>query len=150
MGVLQDPVVVVSLIRTLTDSFGSASDLYRKLKRSSGSDDEDDGPKGRRRRPPRRRDSSSSDRDRGLGRLLGNKNKEKDSYGDSDEQLISEASHQIQAEYDRGYRKIGEPYARGDCKLTWLCAQTRMKLTGLSDGKSPHPVANHLPSRDYA
>ena len=40
-------MVVVSLVRTLTDSFGSASDLYRKLKRKAGakdSDDEDDVP----------------------------------------------------------------------------------------------------------
>jgi hypothetical protein len=122
MGVLQDPVLVVSLVRSLTDAFGSAGDLYRKLKQGPGSDDEDDRSKGRRRRPPRRRDSPSSDRERGLGRLLGNKNKEKESDSDPDEQLISEASSQILAEYDRGYRKVGEPFARGDCKLTWLCA----------------------------
>jgi hypothetical protein len=122
MGVLQDPVLVVSLVRTLTDAFGSAGDLYRKLKQGPESDDEDDRSKGRRRRPPRRRDSPSSDRERGLGRLLGKKNKEKESDSDPDEQLISEASSQILAEYDRGYRKIGEPFARGDCKLTWLCA----------------------------
>jgi hypothetical protein len=122
MGVLQDPVLVVSLVRTLTDSFGSAGDLYRKLKQGPGSDDEDDRSKGRRRRPARRRDSSSSDREHGLGRILGNKNKEKENDSDPDEHLISEASSQILAEYDRGYRKVGEPFARGDCKLTWLCA----------------------------
>ncbi|KAI4637411.1 hypothetical protein J4E83_000227 [Alternaria metachromatica] len=104
-GLLQDFVVVVSLVRTLTESFGSASDLYRKLKRRSGkkdSDDEEDeyhiqGPWYR-----RRRDS-----------MFGSE-KRKGDYSDSEEELIFTSSSQIRAEYERGYRKLGEPFARGD------------------------------------
>ena len=92
-------------MRTLTESFGSASDLYRKLKRRSGkkdSDDEEDeyhiqGPWYR-----RRRDS-----------MFGSE-KRKGDYSDSEEELIFTSSSQIRAEYERGYRKLGEPFARGD------------------------------------
>ncbi|KAG9187724.1 hypothetical protein G6011_05595 [Alternaria panax] len=104
-GLLQDLVVVVSLVRTLTDSFGSASDLYRKLKRKVGvkdSDDEDD--KFHIQRPFRRRRRDS----------LFSSGKSKGDYSDSEEELICTSSSQIRAEYERGYRKLGEPFARGD------------------------------------
>ncbi|CAN9311352.1 unnamed protein product [Alternaria alternata] len=104
-GLLQDLVVVVSLVRTLTDSFGSASDLYRKLKRKAGakdSDDEDD--KFHIQIPSRRRRRDS---------MFGS-GKSKGDYSDSEEELIFTSSSQIRAEYERGYRKLGEPFARGD------------------------------------
>jgi hypothetical protein len=104
-GLLQDLVVVVSLVRTLTESFGSASDLYRKLKRKSGkrdSGDEDDEYHIQRSLHRRRRDS-----------MFG-ADKRKEDYNDSEEELICTSSSQIRAEYERGYRKLGEPFARGD------------------------------------
>ncbi|RYN52133.1 hypothetical protein AA0114_g5016 [Alternaria tenuissima] len=104
-GLLQDLVVVVSLVRTLTDSFGSASDLYRKLKRKAGakdSDDEDD--KFHIQIPSRRRRRDS---------MFGS-GKSKGDYSDSEEELIFTSSSQIRAEYERGYRKLGEPFAHGD------------------------------------
>ncbi|KAL1796888.1 hypothetical protein ACET3X_005428 [Alternaria dauci] len=104
-GLLQDLVVVVSLVRTLTDSFGSARDLYRKLKRKAGandSDDEDD--KVHFRNPLRRRRRDS----------LFESEKSKGDFSDSEEELIFTSSSQVRAEYERGYRKLGEPFARGD------------------------------------
>lgn len=103
-GLLQDLVIVASLVRTLTDSFGSASDLYLKLKRKSSpseSDDEDD----------KFHISMFSRRRRDSG--IGTSTKYKDGC-DSEGELISTSSAQVQAEYDRGYRKIGESFARGD------------------------------------
>jgi hypothetical protein len=122
-SVLQDLVVVVSLVRTLSESFRSASDLYRKLKRKSradshSSDDGKDDREKRHRRPFRkRRDSGSgSDRERDHHRhVRWNLDVKKDDYSDNDEELISTSSSQVLAEYDRGYRKLGEGFARGDC-----------------------------------
>jgi hypothetical protein len=119
-GLLQDLVVVVSLVRTLTESFGSASDLYRKLKRKSGKkgreDDDDEyhiqGPLHR-----RRRDS-----------LFGAGSREKD-YSDSEEELIFTSSSQIKAEYERGYRKLGEPFARGDGMFLFLFKPSDIDVT---------------------
>jgi hypothetical protein len=123
-GVLQDLVVVVSLVRTLTESFGSASDLYRKLKRKSKPDshssgDEKEERHKRQRKPLRRRrnSSSESDHERSHRRphVSWNLGSKKDDFSDSDEELVCTSSSQVLAEYDRGYRKLGEPFARGDC-----------------------------------
>lgn len=103
-GLLQDLVLVASLVRTLTDSFGSASDLYQRLKRKSSpidSDDEDD----------RFHISMLSRRRRDSG--LGMSKKDKDAC-ESEGELIFTSSAQVRAEYERGYRKIGESFARGD------------------------------------
>ncbi|PZD33977.1 hypothetical protein A1F96_01832 [Pyrenophora tritici-repentis] len=104
-GLLEDIVIVVSLVRTLTDSFGSVKDLYRKLKPKSkqkDSDSEDD--KHHFRRPfHSRRDSGFSV----------HKKKESE-FSDSEEELVCTSSIQVRAEYERGYRKLGEPFARGD------------------------------------
>src|SRR4051812_15414345 len=102
-GVLQDLVVVVSLVRTLTESFGSASDLYRKLKRKSksgshGSDDAEEDRKTRHFRRGRKPRDSSSDSDRGRGRhrhMSWNGGSRQDEYSDSDEELICTSSSQV-------------------------------------------------------
>ncbi|KAF1833828.1 hypothetical protein BDW02DRAFT_361449 [Decorospora gaudefroyi] len=112
-GLLQDLVVVVSLVHTLTDSFGSARDLYHKLKRKThlkDSDDEDDSSNSFRRPLHKRHDSAF-----GPGRR-------KEDCSDSEEELIRTSSSHIRAEYERGYRKLGEPFARGD-----LTAQTQLQ-----------------------
>lgn len=119
--------MVVSLVRTLTDSFGSASDLYRKLKRKAGSeshsgdDAKEDRTKRRRRYSHFQRDSGS-DSDRKPARhhirwKLGSKTED---YSDSDEELICTSSSQVTKAYDRGYQKLGEGFARGDCKTSLL------------------------------
>lgn len=116
----------MSLVRTLTESFGSASDLYRKLKRKSrpdsySSDDVKEDQEKKRRRPGRRRRNSSSDSDRERGRyrhISWNIGSKKGEYSDSDEESICTSSSQVVAEYDRGYQKLGEGFARGDCTST--------------------------------
>lgn len=121
-GVLQDLVVVVSLVRTLTESFGSAGDLYRKLKRKSKSDSQDsddaeeDRGKWRRTRSRYRRDSSSeSDHKRGHHHHTSwNDDSKKEDYSDSDEESIRTSSSQVARVYDKGYQKLGEGFARGD------------------------------------
>ncbi|KAF2132325.1 hypothetical protein P153DRAFT_383213 [Dothidotthia symphoricarpi CBS 119687] len=112
-GTLQEAVLVVSLVRTLTSSFGSAVDLYRKLKRR-GHDEEDDTKDHYRTQSRRRRDSALDhawDRHHHPNLKVGSR---KDHYGDSDEKDLTTSSFYIQAEYDRGYRELGEKFARGD------------------------------------
>jgi hypothetical protein len=124
-GVLQELVVVVSLVRTLAESFGSASDLYRKLKRKSKSDSTDDetGERGKRHRKSsrkRRKSSSDSSRERdhhhhiswGLDPKTGDQS-------DSDAETIRKSESQVLAVYERGYQELGEPYARGDRKKSF-------------------------------
>jgi hypothetical protein len=113
---------VVSLVRTLTESFGSASDLYRKLKRKSkeGSSSSEDA---KEERGKRRRKWSQKERDPSAGSKHGHGRHHqvrwnidsKQDYSDSDEELIRTSSSQILAEYDRGYQQLGEGFARGDC-----------------------------------
>jgi hypothetical protein len=116
--------VVVSLVRTLTETFGTSSDLYRKLKRkaradSHGSDDaKEDRPKRHRRHSRFRRDSSSdSDRKRDSHPISWKVDSKKEDYSDSDEELICTSSSQVTKAYDRGYQKLGEGFARGDCMV---------------------------------
>ncbi|RMZ72283.1 multidrug resistance fnx1 [Pyrenophora seminiperda CCB06] len=115
-GLLEDIVIVVSLVRTLTDSFGSVKDLYRKLKpKSIQKDSDSDDDKHRFRRPfHSRRDSGFSMR-----------KKKEDEFSDSEEELICTSSVQVRAEYERGYRKLGEPFARGDT-TTHIQLQTQI------------------------
>jgi len=116
-GVLQDLVVVVSLVRTLTDSFGSASDLYRRLKRRSEPKTEEGGQYPEPAQPDLGRRDSACDHDRprrrsvrwNMDHLMESK------YVDSEEEIIRKSSYQIRAEYERGYRHLGESFARGDC-----------------------------------
>jgi hypothetical protein len=96
--------------------------LYRKLKRKAKADapssDDEERKKGRHKLIRRRHDSSSdSERERGRWHhnLSWNRGSKKDDYSDSDEELIVTSSSQVLAEYDRGYKKLGEGFARGDC-----------------------------------
>jgi hypothetical protein len=107
---LQDLIVVASLVSTLTDAFGSASDLYRKFKRS----DEEQEPNNY--APMRRRRDRSFDRDRNHHtHIHWSAGRKDDDFSDSKEELVCTSSSQVRAEYERGYRKLGEPYAQGDC-----------------------------------
>ncbi|CBX94472.1 hypothetical protein IAQ61_009684 [Plenodomus lingam] len=113
--VLQEVVLVASLVRTLTNVFGSASDLYRTLKRKSDSKSQDGEDSGST-RPEARRRGSSSDTERPRRRSVrwNLANLRKNEYVDSEEESIYKSSVHIRAEYERGYQRLGEPFARGD------------------------------------
>ncbi|OAG10749.1 uncharacterized protein CC84DRAFT_1161610 [Paraphaeosphaeria sporulosa] len=121
--VLQDIVIVVSLVSTLAKSFGSAGDLYRKLKKKTKNTkkglkedikqeieehlSEPEGPARREARSERgnnhhRRESRSRSRH------------PRDKSCDSDRESIEHSYELVRAEYDRGYHRLGEKFAVGD------------------------------------
>ncbi|KAL6712672.1 hypothetical protein ACN47E_000549 [Coniothyrium glycines] len=123
-GLLQDLVVVVSLIRTLTDSFGSAGDLYRTLRHKSSkrkNDDEDESSDHRQSLKPSEFILGRNDHHR--KHIRWSAGVKKDDYSDSEEELICTSSSQVRAEYEHGYRRLGEPFARGD-----LIAHTQLQF----------------------
>ncbi|KAI8937727.1 hypothetical protein NX059_005427 [Plenodomus lindquistii] len=152
-GVLQDLVVVVSLVRTLTDSFGSASDLYRKLKRKSDPKDGSGRDDPEHSRPASRRRDSDSDNDRPRRRSVrwNLDDLRKSEYLDSEEELICKSSVQVRAEYERGYKRLGEPFARGDlvAQIQLQSQIIRLQQTLLSIHQDllvstyPTPASNH-------
>ena len=99
----------------MTDVFGSAKDLYRRLKQKSSSDDEQSKSKDSEHESTRdRRDSHSNiveALDRHVRWSLDRRTKH---HSDSEDDLVCNASAKVQATYDGAYRKLGEPYARGD------------------------------------
>lgn len=126
---LQNLKVVASLVHTLTDSFGSVSNLYRKLKKERKVEESDDSLKDRRHVPLSRKrrdsDTESDFRDRRrLGRSRSRKGERSRSRRrhrddiDSDEESINASSELVLAEYERGYHYLGEKYALGDRKTT--------------------------------
>lgn len=132
--------MVVSLVRTLTATFASASKVYRELKKSRGlrdrigdikhrfddhkredssdKDDDDDSDDKRRRR---RRDSHSDDdrghrhRARWESRSRSRSRMKRDASTDGGALSIDSSSALVRAEYDRGYKALGEKFAIGDC-----------------------------------
>lgn len=110
----QDKAFVVSLVRVLTDAFGSAKDLYHRIKKKSNSDDDHDDAEYRHQSSQDRRDSHSN-----LTEALGHHvrwglDRRERHHSDSEDDIICTASPQVQTTYDHGYRKLGEPFARGD------------------------------------
>lgn len=120
---LQDIVVVVSLVSTLAKSFGSAGELYRKLKKKAKntkkglkkdikqeleehlSEHEDF----------HRRDARSEDgKDHHRWRSRSRSRRRRDESSDSDKESIERSYDLVRAEYDRGYHRIGEKFAVGD------------------------------------
>ncbi|ORY17423.1 hypothetical protein BCR34DRAFT_474833 [Clohesyomyces aquaticus] len=161
-GILQNLVVVVSLVHTLMDSFGSASDLYKKLKRKEKRIEEDVNILNERHGiPPRRRsdDSDSDDyhdrrsstqgrrsRSRGARRSL--------DYSDSDEESMCTSGAMVRQEYERGFQHLGQKYAMGD-----LIAQNQLQAQiiamqqtiitifqecALIYGPQRNPISHHL------
>ncbi|KAF2632539.1 hypothetical protein BU25DRAFT_382061 [Macroventuria anomochaeta] len=113
--VLRDRVFIVLLIRVLTDGFGSAKDLYHRLKQKSSSDDEQNEPRDTEHDSTRDRRDSHSNIIEALGRhVRWSLDRRATHHSDSEDDLVCNASVQVQAIYDRAYRKLGEPYARGD------------------------------------
>ncbi|OCL01369.1 hypothetical protein AOQ84DRAFT_220367 [Glonium stellatum] len=111
-GALEATVVVVSLVHTLVDSFGSMSDLYRKLKKK-----EDKSFDSRYDLPDRRRREDDIEATYGRRRR-----RREDDYEDSDEESIYNSGSLIRQEYDRGYSRLGEQFAVGD-----LVAQNQLQ-----------------------
>jgi hypothetical protein len=109
------------------DSFGSASELYRKLKdehkpKAEPSDSEEH----KQRHPSslrRQRDSSSDSHSSGHIRKKLNKSRirKRVHYDDGDEESIHSSRAVVRAEYDHGYERLGDKFAIGDC--TCKCFQ---------------------------
>lgn len=109
----------MSLVRTLAESFGSASELYRKLKRKSQSDSTDDEADERGKRhhtSSRKRRKSSPDPSRERDRRHHISWDRNGDQSDNDAEAIRKSESQVLAVYEHGYQELGEPYARGDCK----------------------------------
>ncbi|KAF2476423.1 uncharacterized protein BDR25DRAFT_65895 [Lindgomyces ingoldianus] len=160
-GILQNLVVVVSLVHTLMDSFGSASDLYKKLKRKEKRIEEDvEVLKERHGMSPRRRsDSDDSDErpDRHGGRSRRSRSRgsrRSADYSDSDEESMCTSGALVRQEYERGYRHLGQKFAVGDLiTQNQLQAQiiamqqtiiTIFQECALIYGPRTNPVSHHL------
>ncbi|KAF1974303.1 hypothetical protein BU23DRAFT_598368 [Bimuria novae-zelandiae CBS 107.79] len=120
--VLQDIVVVVSLISTLAKSFGSAGDLYRKLKRKTKNNkkglEEDIKQEIEEHLPEHghtdhREPRYEEDRHRRWQSRSRSRHR-RDQSCDSGKESIEHAYELVRAEYDHGYHHIGEKYAVGD------------------------------------
>jgi hypothetical protein len=120
-GVVEGIALVVSLVHTLMDSFGSASELYRKLKDEHKPKAEpSDSDEHKHRHPSslrRQRDSSSDSHSSGHIRKKLNKSRirKRVHYDDGDEESIHSSRAVVRAEYDHGYKRLGDKFAVGDC-----------------------------------
>ncbi|KAF1934248.1 uncharacterized protein M421DRAFT_97206 [Didymella exigua CBS 183.55] len=112
--VLKDHVFVASLIGVLTDVFGSAKDLYHKLKQQSTCDDDDITQRDKHASNHDHRDSHPNILESVGRHVRWSLDQRARHYSDREDDLICNASAQVQTTYDRAYRKIGELYARGD------------------------------------
>ncbi|KAF2691929.1 hypothetical protein K458DRAFT_7827 [Lentithecium fluviatile CBS 122367] len=132
-GILQELVVVVSLVRTLASSFVSAGHVYRRLKKRSKDVkghikdhlEEDQGrEKGKEKHEEhdrRSRRDSHSDDDQGRRRLSHRRwesrsrsRRRRDDSTDSEAESIDTSAALVRTEYDRGYQILGERFANGD------------------------------------
>ncbi|KAJ4384220.1 hypothetical protein N0V86_001067 [Didymella sp. IMI 355093] len=114
-SVLKGCVFVASLIGVLTDAFGSAKDLYHKLKQQSTCDDDDDKTEKDKHDSNQDRRDSHSNIVESVGRhVRWSLDQRIRHYSDREDELVCNASAQAQTAYDRAYRKLGESYARGD------------------------------------
>jgi hypothetical protein len=145
----------------LTDSFGSASDLYRKLKKerksSKNSEDSDEEhhhvPLSRRKRRDSDSNSDSDFRNRRRNRRSKSrkgersKSRRRDSH-DSDEDSINAASELVLAEYRRGHHYLGEKFAKGDViaqnQLQSQIISLQSTLLGIYQDPRHNPVSTQL------
>ena len=157
-GILQDLIVVASLVHTLTDSFGSASDLYRKLKKERKKSKDDNSDNEHRHNPLSRRKRRDSDSDtdshdyRRFGRSRSkkderSKSRRRDSH-DSDEDSINGASELVLAEYRRGHHYLGEKFAKGDLiarnQLQSQIISLQSALLTIYQDAQHNPVSTHI------
>lgn len=106
---LKGPIFVASLVGVLTDAFGSAKDLYHRLKKQSSCEDDEE-----KAEKDDRRDSQSNIVE-SIGRhVRWSLDQRTRHYSDREDELVCSASAQVQATHDRAYGKLGLPYARGD------------------------------------
>jgi hypothetical protein len=108
-AVLETTVDVSALVQTLSDTFLSACDLYRRLRKKQ---DREFGDLGRRRsfREYESRRSSRRFSDDDGRRSFDNVSIQID----SDEESMNNASYLVRREYERGYSRLGETFAAGD------------------------------------
>lgn len=154
---LQTVLVVVSLVHTIMDSFGSASGLYRKLKkkeeRIEDAMDELKGRHGMSNRHRRDNDSCSSQGSHTSRRREHRRDQEYD-YSDSDEESLCSSGPLVRREYDRGYHHIGHRFAVGDIiTQNQLQAQiialqqtiiTIFQESAQMYGPTRNPISHHL------
>ncbi|KAF3039105.1 hypothetical protein E8E11_003984 [Didymella keratinophila] len=109
LDVLKGPVFVASLVGVLTDAFRAAKDLYHRLKKQSSCDDDEE------KVEKDDRQDSHSNIIESIGRhVRWSLDQRTRHYNDREGELVCGASAPVQATYDRAYRKLGLPYARGD------------------------------------
>lgn len=113
--VLKQTIFVASLVGVLTEVFGSAKDLYHRLKKqSSRDDDEEKGEKYQHGSNEDRQDSHSNIIE-SIGRhVRWSLDQRTRHYSHREDELVCSASAQVQATYDSAYGKLGVPYAHGD------------------------------------
>ncbi|KAJ8108970.1 hypothetical protein OPT61_g7799 [Boeremia exigua] len=112
---LHNRVFVSSLVSVLTEVFGSAKDLYHRLKQKSESDDGYNKPKDAEHDTTRDRRDSHSNIIESLGRRVRwSFDRRTNHNNDSEDDLICNAAVQVKSTYDSAYHKVGEPFARGD------------------------------------
>ncbi|KAK3217347.1 hypothetical protein GRF29_1g2764697 [Pseudopithomyces chartarum] len=160
--VLQDIVVVVSLVSTLAKSFGSAGELYRKLKKKTKNTKkglkEDIKHEIEEHLPGHehsdRRDSHSDDRHHHRWQSRSRSRHARDESCDSGKGTIERSHQLVQSEFDRGYHLIGEKFAIGDLitrnqlQAQIIILQQRLLYTYedvMMDSEHPrHPSSYHL------
>lgn len=112
---LRELVFVSSLVTVLTDVLGSAKDLYHKLEQKSSSGDEHNDSKGAEHDGQQRRRDSHSNIIESIGHHVRWSLDRRAKYdSDSEDDIVCNASLQVQSTYDRAYHKLGESYACGD------------------------------------
>ena len=102
-----------SLIGVLTDAHGTTKDLYHRLKQNFKADNDHYKPKD----SIHRSDQDCRDSHLKLSEALRRNirwSRRETHHTDNEDNFICTASLQVQATYDRGYRKFGEIFARGD------------------------------------
>ena len=93
------------------DSFGSMSDLYRKLRKK-----EEKTAENRYDLIDRRR------RDDDIEATYGRRRRRRENdYEDSDEESIYSSGSLVRQEYDRGFNRLGDQFAVGDCERNPSC-----------------------------
>ncbi|KAF2501552.1 hypothetical protein BU16DRAFT_522510 [Lophium mytilinum] len=156
-GALQTAVPVVSLVRLITDTFGSTSDLYRKLKKKQEEVKGDVEELKEKHGIWSRHDSGDEDSSRVSRRSRSRSRrhrKDRDYNYDSDEESIDTSRSLIEREYERGYHHLRHKFAVGDIiAQNQLQAQaivlqktiiTIFQESALVYGPAHNPISHHL------
>ncbi|KAF2000724.1 hypothetical protein P154DRAFT_193549 [Amniculicola lignicola CBS 123094] len=127
--VVQNVLVTATLVHTLMECFGSASEIYRKLKKKKRKLEQELGEDFGLKKPLQKRSTSrfraeyEYEGTDDLRHRRRSKSRRRDDDGDdSDAESIYSSGPHVRAEYDRGYHYLGEKFAVGD-----LLAQNQLQ-----------------------